>query len=235
MNSRSDTKRAARKRQRRVRAACEIVTCAAILATTAFLIHMEVQYQEFVENLDKATETAEKAVVYETTVSYTAPQVVVLPEPEPVVEVEAAKLYYDVPLSNELQDHIMDVCAAHEIDPAIVVAMADRETDFDAGAIGDSGEAFGLLQVWPKWHKDRMDRLGVTDLLDPFQNVTVSVDYLAELLHKYDGNMAKALTAYNAGPTGAYKHYFSKGINSNGYSLEIQENSRIYTEGMIEK
>ena len=78
-----------------------------------------------------------------------------------------------------------------------------------------------------------MDKLGVTDLLNARQNIAVGVDYLAELLDHYDGNMEKALMAYNAGQLGAYNHYFSQGVYSNDYSAEVLENIEILTEGMI--
>ena len=44
-----------------------------------------------------------------------------------------------------------------------------------------------------------MERLGCTDLLDPYQNVIVGADYLAEQVNRYGGDMGKALVAYNAG------------------------------------
>lgn len=106
---------------------------------------------------------------------------------------------YDVPLAADLQIHIIKTCEEHHIDPAIVMAMAYRESGFNAEAIGDGGDSYGLLQIQPRWHYGRMERLGCTDLLDPFQNVTVAVDYLAEQLDRYDGDMAKALVAYNQG------------------------------------
>ena len=106
---------------------------------------------------------------------------------------------YDVPLAADLQVHIIETCEEHHIDPAIVMAMAYRESGFNAEAIGDGGDSYGLLQIQPRWHYGRMERLGCTDLIDPFQNVTVAVDYLAEQLDRYDGDMAKALVAYNQG------------------------------------
>lgn len=112
---------------------------------------------------------------------------------------EECRTYFDVPLSEDLQNHIFQLCEENGIDPAIIVAMCFRESAFDASAIGDNGQAFGMMQIQPKWHSKRMDKLGCTDLLDPFQNVTVGVDYLCELLNRYDGDMAKALTAYNRG------------------------------------
>ena len=43
----------------------------------------------------------------------------------------------------------------------------------------------GLMQVSVKWHKDRMERLGVTDIFDERGNILVAADYLAELFEKY--------------------------------------------------
>jgi soluble lytic murein transglycosylase-like protein len=43
-------------------------------------------------------------------------------------------------------------------------------------------------------------RLGVTDAFDPYANVNAGTEYLRELLLRYNGDMAKALAAYNAGP-----------------------------------
>jgi soluble lytic murein transglycosylase-like protein len=114
-------------------------------------------------------------------------------------EPEVKMPLYDVPLCADLQYYIIDQSMAKGIDPAIILAMIDRESDFDPANMGDNGQAYGLMQIWPKWHSGRMERLGCTDLLDPYQNVTVGLDYLCELLSRYDGDMAKALVAYNQG------------------------------------
>ena len=108
-------------------------------------------------------------------------------------------ILYDVPLDKNLQLHIIRVAESYGIDPAIIIAMCYRESSYNPATIGDQGAAFGLMQIQPKWHSDRMARLGCTDLLDPYQNVIVGTDYLAEQLIRYDGDMAKALVAYNAG------------------------------------
>lgn len=105
---------------------------------------------------------------------------------------------YDVPLSEGLQKHIIAVSEENGIEPEIVLAMAKRESNYVEDAIGDNGASIGLLQVQKKWHMERMERLGCNDLFDPYQNVTVGVDYLAELLDRY-GDIEKALTAYNRG------------------------------------
>lgn len=105
---------------------------------------------------------------------------------------------YDVPLDDSLQLHIIEQAESYGIDPAIIVAMAWKESTYRADAIGDGGNSYGLCQIQPRWHYSRMQKLGCTDLLDPYQNVTVAIDYLCELLNRY-GSTEAALTAYNRG------------------------------------
>lgn len=126
---------------------------------------------------------------------------------------------YDVPLDVDLQLHIISEAEAHGIDPAIIFAMAFRESTYNADCIGDGGDSFGLLQVQPRWHYGRMQKLGCTDLHDPFQNVTVAVDYLAEQLDRYGGDIAKALTAYNRGHYSGTITNYAKNVMSTAEEL----------------
>ena len=127
---------------------------------------------------------------------------------------------YDVPLDAALQLHIIQVAESYGIDPAILFAMAYRESTYNPASIGDRGASFGLLQIQPRWHSDRMARLGCTDLLDPYQNVIVGADYLAQQLQRYGGDMGKALVAYNAG------HYSGTITTYAQVVLEIAEELR---------
>lgn len=133
--------------------------------------------------------------------------------PETVVEVVEGyvdhgcveHLYFDVPLEDELQDYIIETCEEKGIDPAIVMAMIDKESKFTIDIVGDKGRSFGLMQIQPRWHEERMKRLGVTDLLDPYQNVTVGIDILGELLES-GKSLEWALMAYNGGYAHANRH-----------------------------
>lgn len=138
---------------------------------------------------------------------------------------EAVSYVFPVPLDEETQISIIQVCEVYHIEPAVVMAMIARESSFIADAIGDNGEAFGLLQVQPKWHYERMDKLGVTDLCDPLQNAAVAVDYLAELIDRGNG-IEWALRAYNAGATGA-----KNGLGCD-YATEVLENSELLKAGV---
>ena len=134
------------------------------------------------------------------------------------------EVLYPVPLDAELQAHIIEECSRTGIDPAIIMAMAFQESSYNASAIGDNGNSFGLCQIQPRWHQERMDKYGVTDLLNPYQNVTVCVDYLEELLARYDGNIGQALTAYNQGSI--------MGVVTS-YAKDILANSEALTEGVM--
>lgn len=133
----------------------------------------------------------------------------------------APKLHYypQVPLDKELQNYIINQCHAKGIDPAVIMAMIDRESDYDPSNMGDGGRAYGLMQIHPRWHSERMQRLGCTELLDPYHNVTVGIDYLAELYSKY-GDIAKALTAYNQGSYKGTVTQYAKAVLNTANTME---------------
>ena len=180
------------------RVLCVILCIFAIVVTACAIACSAEQATEIMpEETTVATEPTEP----------TEPAETEAPTEEPTEIIPAIPLY-DVPLDAELQLHIIHTAEEKQIDPAIVVAMAFRESTYNPNLIGDGGDSYGLLQVQPKWHYERMQKLGCTDLLDPFQNVTVAVDYLAEQIERYGGDVAKGLTAYNRGHyTGTITQY----------------------------
>lgn len=119
---------------------------------------------------------------------------VVVEETQKEISKYAGIRFYNVPLSEDEQMHIFYECDGYEIDPVIVIALIERESYYSPNEVSSHG-AIGLMQVVPKWHWDRMERLGCTDLYDPYQNITVGIDYLAELKQK-SGDITYALTAY---------------------------------------
>jgi len=127
---------------------------------------------------------------------------------------------YPVPLDAELQSYIVQLCEQYQIEPELVLAVIEHESDFNAAASGDNGNSHGLMQIQPRWHQERMARLECSDLFDPWQNVTVGVDILAELLAEHE-TVSMALMVYNAGLSGANAYWFSHGIYSNEYSQSV--------------
>lgn len=145
-------------------------------------------------------------------------------------EMEIEKIYFDIPLSHDLQDHIFEVCDRYNISPAFVIAVIEHESSFRTSIAGDDGKSFGLMQIQQKWHQGRMERLGCTDLRNPYECVTVGVDFLAELFH-INPDVYWVLMAYNGGMSYANKHW-PKGNISN-YAKEITARVQYFQE-MIE-
>ena len=133
-------------------------------------------------------------------------------------------IYYDIPLSKELQDYTRKICEKYgNVDETLVYALIKQESNFRVKALGDNGKSKGLMQIQEIWHKERMKKLGVDSLMTAKGNIRVGIDILSEKIDKYN-DLGKALTAYNAGDGGAYKYYFSKGIYANDYAKKIIKN-----------
>lgn len=123
------------------------------------------------------------------------------------------------PSRDEINQYITEVATQYEICPELIMAMVETESNYDVDA--ENGDCKGLMQVSIKWHKDRMDKLGVTDLMDPYSNILVGADYLAELSEKYEVGLA--LMIYNGGYNYAMRIYEKGELSS--YATKILERS----------
>ena len=146
-------------------------------------------------------------------------------EPEPEIDI------YPVDLDADLQRYIIETCKEYQINPSIVIAMCFYESSFNTDAIGDNGEGMGLMGINPRWCWPEMEKLNCSDMRDPYQNVTVGIDILAQKMAKYDGNPEMALMSYNAGDAGAHRLWFDKGIYSTTYSSNIMNMSLALDNG----
>ena len=127
-----------------------------------------------------------------------------------------------VDLDAETQWAIYEACG---YDPglfSLVMAIAEHESEFKPDLQGDNGQSLGMMQINTRWHTDRMEALGVTDLTDPVQCAAVAIDYLQELESRYgfEAESEALLMAYNMGPSGARKA-LNEGRTSTDYSREI--------------
>lgn len=132
----------------------------------------------------------------------------------------STKLYTNIPLSARFQKYIDGKCKSYGISTNVVMGCIRTESNFQTQIMGDNGKAYGLMQVQKQWHKARMKKVGATNLLDPYDNVAVGIDYLAELYKIYNGNWHKALMAYNGGH--AYcKRRLRMGLVNSPYSRRV--------------
>jgi len=96
----------------------------------------------------------------------------------------------------KIEQMIREVSPRYRVDPALVRAVLETESHWNMSAISRRG-AQGLMQLVP----GTAQQLGVHNAFDPKQNLDGGVRYLRSLLERYNGDLDKALAAYNAGPS----------------------------------
>lgn len=89
---------------------------------------------------------------------------------------------------------INELAQRFDLSPALLEALVWQESRWRPNAISHAG-ARGLAQLMPGTAR----YLGV-DPDDPMQNLEGGARYLREQLDRFDGDLEKALAAYNAGP-----------------------------------
>ena len=127
--------------------------------------------------------------------------------------------YFDVPLSHSLQRYIYEVCADEEVPVSLVIAMIDKESQFNPEAVSDTGD-YGLMPINIINHETLEEQYRAADMLDPYQNVFCGVKMIGSYIKAYDGDYNKALMAYNMGEYGTKKAWES-GIKYTSYSESI--------------
>lgn len=85
-------------------------------------------------------------------------------------------------------------CRRYKLDPNLIRAMVEVESDFEIRAVSPKG-AEGLMQIMPGTGRG----LGLVDPFDGARNLEAGIRYFRGLLDNF-GDVRLALAAYNAGP-----------------------------------
>ena len=139
----------------------------------------------------------------------------------------------ECPLSDGLQQTILELCMEYDVDFALTMAVIYRESSFRTNIVSADGGDYGLMQINKINHNWLSETLGITDFLDPEQNVTAGLYMLSNLFKKYD-NPAQVLMAYNMGESGA-RRLWKQGIYSTDYAEDILQQADIYNAEIAER
>lgn len=125
----------------------------------------------------------------------------------------------ETPIDDGICHIICCEAKAAGVSEELMVAMCETESGGNPNVTGYDGDA-GLFQIIPRFHRERMNRLGINDIYDPKQNSRVAADILREFYAECDGNIYAMLMFYNEGYRG--KRKAEQGIYSD-YALTIVE------------
>lgn len=100
-----------------------------------------------------------------------------------------------------VQEVLQEAAQRTGLPPALVESVARVESGLRPGAVSSKG-ALGVMQLMPATAK-ALD----ADPRDPAQNIDAGARLLRALLIKYDGDVVKALSAYNAGAGAVDRHH----------------------------
>lgn len=139
---------------------------------------------------------------------------------------------FTLPLDHE--DIIRQQADEKGVDAALIAAVIDTESKFSDAE--SSAGARGLMQITPAAAQFIEKQSGgstfkLSDLSDPEINIRYGTFLLKELIERYDGDVAAALAAYNAGPGNADEW--------GGAGLSVEEipfpETRAYVELVLER
>lgn len=98
-------------------------------------------------------------------------------------------------------EYIHQAAALYQIPVDLIRAVIEVESDFDPRAVSPAN-ARGLMQLMP----ETAERMLVTDVFDPRQNIFGGVRYLRVLANLFNGDLELTIAGYNAGEGAVIRH-----------------------------
>jgi len=120
------------------------------------------------------------------------PVPVQIPGP-PILRFNAHDSHPNTPYS----DLIYKAARRHAVNPHVVAAVIEAESDFQPKAKSRAG-ACGLMQLLPETAR-RFGLMRKRDLFNPAKNIEAGVRYIGWLTERFGGDLARVVAAYNAG------------------------------------
>jgi len=118
------------------------------------------------------------------------------------LNLEKTRQGYLLAYQRPFQELVLAAAAKYELDPHLIWAVMREESHFNSQAVSRVG-ARGLMQIMPATGMNIADRKGVKlaidDLFKPEVSINFGAFYLRQLLNTFQGDVDKALAAYNGG------------------------------------
>lgn len=137
------------------------------------------------------------------------------------------EILYNIPLDDELQRFVREQCEARGVPFEIALALIERESGYRTDVKSITND-YGLMQINACNHKWLAEELGLTDMMDPYQNITAGVYILGQAFEKYE-DPNQALMAYNMGDAGM-REAWKQGVHSTKYSRAVIETASLLKE-----
>lgn len=128
---------------------------------------------------------------------------------------------YDVPIDRYTQEILWNACQEWDVPYELALAVCWRETEFiDKVTPLDSGTYYGMMAVDIEDAGYHMELCGVDNLDTEENRLRVGCCILGSHLDTYDGNLHRALMAYNGGPDYATSKW-ALGVYYTNYTLDV--------------
>ena len=128
---------------------------------------------------------------------------------------------------NQYDQYINAAAKKYGVDPNLIKGIIKQESAFNQNAVSGCG-AQGLMQLMP----DTARELGVQDSFNPAQNIDGGAKYIRKMLDMFNGDLKKAVAAYNAGPGNVQKHNGVPPIEeTQNYVVKVLGNYSSYRSG----
>ncbi|MDO4730962.1 MAG: transglycosylase SLT domain-containing protein [Clostridia bacterium] len=134
-----------------------------------------------------------------------------------------ANMYYipDLPLSRSLQEYTFNLCKDNNISYELILGLMYYESKFDPYVVSyntNGSYDSGIMQI-NSCNKEYLRKTyGITNLIDPYENIFAGISMISDDILKYGEN--DALMVYNMG-LGGYYNAVGRGIYSTTYSNEV--------------